>query len=226
MKQLRLAFIVAGKDLRSEFRTKETLNAAVSFSVAVLLLFSFAFDPSPETVREMGGGLLWMVFLFAGAMVLNRSFARELPNDCLDALLTSQASATAIFLGKCFASFVVLLTVELLSLPVFTLFYNVHWKGQWGWLALVIALATWAIVVIGVTFAALTVNLRLRELMLPVIVYPMMIPAMLAAFQLTGLIINGEPVAGDNLLFVRLLIGFDLIFTSLALLVSDAILVG
>lgn len=226
MRQLRLALAVASKDLRSEIRSKETLNAAVSFTVAVLLLFSFAFDPSPDLVRDIGGGLLWLVFLFAGALVLNRSFARELPNDCMDALLTTQATPAAIFVGKCMASFTVLLLVEFLALPVFTLFYNIHWKGNWGWLLIVMALATWAIVVIGVTFAALTVNLRIRELMLPVLLYPMLIPPMMAAFHLTGLILAGEPIAGDQLLFVRLLVGFDVIFTSLALLVTDAILIS
>lgn len=226
MKQLRLALAVAAKDLRSEFRSKETLNAAVSFTVAVLLLFSFAFDPSPDMLRDIGGGLLWLVFLFAGALILNRSFARELPNDCMDAILTTQASSSAIFIGKCLASFVVLLIVEVFALPVFTLFYNVHWTGNWGWLIFVMLMASWSIVVIGVTFAALTVNLRLRELMLPVLLYPMLIPPMMAAFHLTGLVLSGDPFTGDHFLFVRLLVGFNVIFTALALLVTDAILIS
>ena len=78
---------IAGKDLRAEFRSKETINASISFAVVILLLFSFAFDPTVEQTRAMAGGLLWIVFAFAGALVLNRSFSRDLPNDCLDALI-------------------------------------------------------------------------------------------------------------------------------------------
>ena len=83
---LRQTLAVAGKDLRAELRSKETINASLSFALVILLLFSFAFDPGAETVRDISGGLLWLVFAFAGALILNRSFARELMNDCLDSL--------------------------------------------------------------------------------------------------------------------------------------------
>lgn len=214
------------KDLRSELRTKETLNAAVSFSVAILLLFSFAFDPTAESTREFGGGLVWMVFLFASTLVLNRSFARELPNDCLDVLLASPASASAIFLGKALASFAIILVVELLCFPVFGLFYRIQVFEQPLLLLAVATLATWAITVIGATFSALTVNLRLRELMLPVMIYPMLIPPMMAAFQLTTSLFSGEPLRPEDLLWFRMLIGFDIIFTSLAVALMDAVLVN
>lgn len=217
---------IATKDLRSELRTKETLNAAVSFSVAILLLFSFAFDPTAESTREFAGGLVWMVFLFASTLVLNRSFARELPNDCLDVLLASPASASAIFLGKALASFSIILVVELLCFPVFGLFYNIRVFEQPMLLLGVAALATWAITVIGATFSALTVNLRLRELMLPVMIYPMLIPPMMAAFQLTGVVLSGEPLRPEDWLWFRMLIGFDIIFTSLAVALMDAVLVN
>src|SRR5581483_4125425 len=88
---IRMILAIAGKDLRTEIRTKETINAALAFAVVILLLFSFAFDPTSDQVREIAGGLLWLVFLFAGALVLNRSFSRELTNDCLDALISSPA---------------------------------------------------------------------------------------------------------------------------------------
>ncbi|BDC50020.1 cytochrome c-type biogenesis heme exporter protein B [Bryobacterales bacterium F-183] len=217
---------IAMKDLRSELRTKETLNAAVSFSVAILLLFSFAFDPTAESTREFAGGLVWMVFLFASTLVLNRSFARELPNDCLDVLLASPASASAIFLGKAIASFAIILVVELLCFPVFGLFYNIRVFDQPLLLLAVATLATWAITVIGATFSALTVNLRLRELMLPVMIYPMLIPPMMAAFQLTTSMLSGEPLRPEDWLWFRMLVGFDIIFTSLAVALMDAVLVN
>src|SRR5579862_36737 len=122
-----LIWTIAAKDLRSELRTKEAINASVAFSIVILVLFSFAFDPSSEQLQEFSGGLLWLVFSFAGALVLNRSFARETQNDCLDGLLASPAPASALFLGKSLANFVLLIVVEFVSLPVFALFYNLHW---------------------------------------------------------------------------------------------------
>ncbi|MDP2999324.1 MAG: heme exporter protein CcmB [Acidobacteriota bacterium] len=223
---LRDSLTIAAKDLRSELRTKEALNASVSFSLVILLLFSFAFDPSAEQTREISGGLLWLVFAFAGALILNRSFARELPNDCLDALIASPISGAALFAGKAAANFLLLLAVEAVSLPVFGVFYNIRWWGQFWQLAGVLALGTWAMTVIGTMFSALTVNLRLRELMLPTLVYPVMIPALMSAIQLTTHLVGGEPLGGDVLVWLRLLVAFNVIFTALALSLVETVLVG
>ena len=223
---LRDSLTIAAKDLRSELRTKEALNASVSFSLVILLLFSFAFDPSADQTREFSGGLLWLVFAFAGALILNRSFARELPNDCLDALIASPISGAALFAGKAAANFLLLLAVEAVSLPVFGIFYNIRWWDQFWQLAGVLALGTWAMTVIGTMFSALTVNLRLRELMLPTLVYPVMIPALMSAIQLTTHLIGGQPLGGDVLVWLRLLVAFNVIFTALALSLVETVLVG
>src|SRR5574341_604642 len=217
---------IAAKDLRAELRTKEALNASLSFALVILLLFSFAFEPTAEQTREISGGLLWMVFAFAGALILNRSFARELPNDCLDALVSSPVSGAALYFGKSLANVVLLLAVELISLPVFGVFYNVRWARQFWPLMLVMALATWGLTVIGTMFSALTVNLRLRELMLPTLVYPMLIPGLMAAIQLTTPLIAGQPLSGDLSAWLKLLVGFDIIFTALALALVETVLVG
>jgi len=222
----RQALTIAAKDLRAELRTKEALNASLAFSIVILVLFSFAFDPDSETAREMSGGLLWVVFSFAGALALNRSFAREMQNDCLDALLASPVPPAALFVGKALANYALLLAVEFVSLPVFGLFYNIRWTGQFWSLLLVVLLGTWALTAIGTIFSALTVNLRLRELMLPVLVYPLMIPALMAAITLTTDLLSGTPLGPNNLLWVRLLVGFNLIFTALAVAFVDTVLVG
>lgn len=181
MAVVRQSLFIAGKDLRAEMRTKEAINASLAFAVVILVLFSFAFDPSEEQNRVIAGGLLWIVYAFAGTLLLNRSFARELPNDCLDALVAAPVPAAALFIGKCLANFVLLIAVELVSLFVFGIFYNVRWYVQFWPLMLVLLLGTWGLTVIGTIFSALTVNIRLRELMLPLLVYPMMIPALMAA---------------------------------------------
>src|SRR5437763_874345 len=138
---------IMAKDLRAELRTKEAINASFAFALVVLLLFSFAFDPEAETTREISGGLLWIVFAFAGTLVLNRSFARELPNDCLDALVAAPVSGAALFLGKALANFLLVMAMELVSLPVFCILYNVWFP--FGQMIVVLALGTWALTVIG-----------------------------------------------------------------------------
>ena len=222
---LRLSFAIAAKDIQSEWRTKEALNSACSFSIVVLLMFSFAFDPGAESTKEFAGGLLWLVFMFAGSLIVNRSFSRELPNDCLDVLIASPVPPAALFLGKAFACFVLLMVIELISLPVFGIFYNITWWRQPAWLAVALGLTTWAMSVIGSLFSALTVNLRLRELMLPMLLYTMLIPALMGAIRLTSLALANEPITGDELIWLKVLVAFDIIFTSLSLALVDFVLV-
>jgi heme exporter protein B len=222
---LRQSLTIASKDLRSELRTKEALNASVAFALVILLLFSFAFEPTEVETRQISGGLLWLVFAFAGALILNRSFARELANDCLDALVAAPISGAALFLGKAVANLALLVAVELICLPVFGVFYNVPWTLQFWPLMLVVLLGAWGLTVVGTMFSALTVNLRLRELMLPMLVYPIMVPGLLAAVQLTTPLVMGQPLAGDLMPWLRLLIAFDVIFTALALALVETVLV-
>jgi len=226
MEFVRQTLVIARKDLRAELRTKEAINAALAFSIVILVLFSFAFDPGEQETIEMSGGLLWIVFAFAGTLVLNRSFAREVPNDCLDALVAAPISGAALFLGKALANFMLVIAVELVSLPVFGIFYNVHWTGHVWSLLFVLALGTWGLTVIGTIFSALTVNIRLRELMAPLLVYPMLIPALMSAMKLTMDLIAGKPLGGENEVWLRLLVVFDVIFTALSLVLLETVLVG
>jgi heme exporter protein B len=226
MSFLQQALAIAGKDLRSEVRSKETVNASLSFALVILLLFSFAFDPGSDQVREIAGGLLWLVYAFAGTLILNRSFARELVNDCLDALISSPASGAQLFFGKCLANYALLMVVECVSFPVFIIFYNARWPARWGLLFLVMLLGTWGITVIGTLFSAMTVNLQLRELMLPTLVYPMLIPALLGAIRLSTVLIAGEALETDDQIWFKLLAGFDVIFTILSLALVEIVLVG
>src|SRR5580693_4194628 len=174
------ALAIAGKDLRTELRTKESINASVSFSWVILVLFSFAFDLDREEKLALSGGLLWLVYAFAGALIVNRSFAREVPNDCLDVLIASPAPGWAIFLGKAVACFALLMTVELISLPVFGLFYNINWTTAF---------------------------------------FPLLIPMLIGAMEMTTGLLNGNAVFSD----IRLLVVFDVIFTSLAIYLIDFI---
>jgi len=194
---LRQVWTIAAKDLHSELRTKEAWNASIAFSVVILLLFSFAFDPSSEQIREFSGGLLWMTYAFAGALVLNRSFARELQNDCLDALIASPVSSAALFVGKALANFALLFAVEVVSLPVFVLFYNLQWGAAQVWpMLLVMVLGTWGLTVIGTLFSALTVNPAMTIAALAERAMPGIVRAAQArgvAVTYTGSLPDGDP---------------------------------
>ncbi len=226
MNSFRQIWVVAAKDLSIELRTKESSNAAGAFSIAILLIFSFAFDPTADTTREFAGGLLWIVFAFAGALVFNRGFARELPNECLDALLASPLSAASLMIGKALANFAMLIVVEAVSLFVFGIFYNINWTKHPLELAGVLGLGTWGISVLGSVFGALTVNLRLRELMLPVIIYPLLIPLLIGCIEFTNTVLGNQPVAAGDWVWMKLLLVFDLVFSVLAILLADTILVN
>jgi heme exporter protein B len=226
MRTIRQALQVARKDLAVELRTKESLNAAGAFAIVILLLFSFAFDPAAEETKEIAGGLLWLVFAFAGALVFNRGFARELPNECLDALLSSSLSPASLLVGKALANFVMLLVVEALSLLVFGIFYNMRWWLRPWELVGIFALATWGVSIIGGVFGALTVNLRLRELMLPVLIYPLLIPLLMSAIVLTNTLLANGAMSADQLIWVRVLGVFDIVFTALAVALAETILVN
>lgn len=214
------------KDLRAELRTKEAINASFAFALVILLMFSFAFDPEADTTREISGGLLWIVFAFAGTLILNRSFAREIPNDCLDALIAAPVSGAVLFLGKAIANFFLVLAVELVALPIFGIFYNVKWAQQFWELMGVLALATWGMTVIGTIFSALTVNIRLREVMLPMLTYPILVPALIGAMRLTAGLVMGKPISGDDTAWLRMLIGFDVMYTVASLVLVETVLVG
>ena len=220
----RQAGVIAAKDLRAELRTKEAINSSLAFALVILLMFSFAFDPLADTTREIAGGLLWIVFAFAGTLVLNRSFARELPNDCLDGLIAAPLSGAALFLGKACASFLLVLGVQLVSLPVFGVFYNVPWTRQFPELLLV--LGTWGLTVVGTISSALTVNIRLRELMLPMLTYPILFPALLGAMQLTAVLMAGNPIGPGETGWLKMMVGFDVIYTAVSLALVETVLVS
>jgi heme exporter protein B len=222
---LRLVFVIFAKDLRAELRTKEAVNAALAFAIMILVLFSFAFDPGAEETKMYAGGLLWIVFAFAGTLVLNRSFARELPNDCLDALIAAPVSGAVLFLGKALANYLLVLAVELVALPVFGIFYYVRWYEHFWQMMLVLALGTWGITVIGTVFSALTVNIRLREVMLPMIIYPMLVPALMGLMQLTVDLVSGKTIWVDSL-WLKVLVSFDILYTAASLALIEIVLVG
>jgi heme exporter protein B len=211
------------KDLRLEWRAKDSINGMLFFSLLVVVVFSLAFDPTayPTIARQISGGLLWVGLLFAAMTALNQSWARELRNQVLDAQRLAPAPASALFVGKALANFLFVLGVEAVLAPVFAVFYNLHPLGN-GWLLLLILpLGTWALVVNGTFFAALSLRTRSREMLLPLVLLPVSAPALLAMIQTTTAVLTGEFEPG---LWLRLLVAYDIVFTTLCVLLFDLVL--
>jgi heme exporter protein B len=206
----RAAAAILGKELRTEFRTRELVNATVVFALIVVVLFSVSFDPSSEDSRRLGPGLLWIAFLFAGSLMLQPSFVREQANETLSALRLAPIDPFAILLGKMCANFLFLALAELVLLPVFAVFYNVSFLPVLGRLLLVLALGTLGIVIPGTVFSAVAAQARMRELLLPLLLLPVLIPVLIASAEATAALLADPPVLVS--IWVQLLAGFDVIF--------------
>jgi heme exporter protein B len=211
------------KDLRLEWRARDSINGMLFFTLLVVVVFSLAFDPTayPIVARQIAGGLLWVGLLFAAMTALNQSWTRELRNGLIDAHRLSSAPASALFVGKALANFLFVSAVELVMTPVFAVLYNIHPAGNSPMLLLILPLGTWAIVINGTFFAALGLRTRNRELLLPLVLFPVTAPALLAMIQATTCVLTGEPGVA---LWTRALVGYDIVFTTLAVLLFDVVL--
>jgi heme exporter protein B len=222
MSTARAASIVLAKELRLELRTRELLSATLVFALIVIVMFSYAFDPTPAESRRYGPGLLWIAFLFAGSLMLHPSFAREQAGDTMDALRLSPISSFAILLGKMAANFIFLAAAEVVLVPIFSVLYDVPLAGIIGRLILVLGLGTLGLVIAGTVFAAISAHSRMRELMLPLLLLPVLAPLLVAAVQATRALL-ADPPSLDSA-WVTFLAAFDVIFMTASWLVSDFLL--
>src|SRR6202048_2264473 len=177
--------VLLGKELRTEFRSRELLVTTVVFILMVVVLFSFTFDPSYAESRRFGPGLLWMAFLFAGSLMLQPCFLREQGNDTLSALRLTVDDPFAIFLAKLIANTLFLLLTELLMLPVFSVLYNVAVLPQLHWLILVLFLGSLGVSIAGTALAAVSAQARMGELLLSLLLLPLLTRVLVASTEVT-----------------------------------------
>ncbi|MGH9534200.1 MAG: heme exporter protein CcmB [Terriglobales bacterium] len=209
------------RDLRIEWRDRQALNAMLFYALLVIVIFSFAFEAQAALTVRVGGGLLWVAFLFAGLLALDRAFGREAAGDCLTGLAISPASRAATLAGKCAAAFVLMLAIEAILVPLFAVLFNAPAVARWGGIALTVVLGTWALAATGTYFSALGAHSRQRTLLLPLLLLPVAIPAVIAMVQATQLYLNGR---GDTGFWLQLLVAYDAIFTALGVLLADVVL--
>lgn len=219
------AWIVARKDVLVERRSKETLNALVFFSLLLVFAFQFALGPDRERLAQATPGLLWLGFVLASLLGLGRTFLVERENDCWEALLLTPGDKSAIYVGKLAGNLLLMLAVEILLVALFTLFFNVDVSAALPALGLVIILGTVGVASVGTLFAAMTANVRARELLFPVLLLPVLVPVLLATVKATEGALAGEPFSAYAH-WLQLLGAADVIYLVAGLLTFDFILEG
>ena len=216
-----ITLVTLAKDIRLEWRSKDALNAMLFFSLLVVVIFSFSFDPNADESRQIAGGLIWVAFLFAAVVALNQTWARELRNQVLDAYRVSPAAPNALFLAKALGNFILVSLLEGLMGPLFIVFYNLRALGPAWQLIPVALLGTWALVVNGTFFAAMSLRTRSREIMLPLLLFPISIPAVQSMVEATRIILSGD---GSARFWIVLLLTYDVVFITACLALFETVL--
>ena len=211
----RKVWAIVAKDIAAELHTREMVSAMLVFSVLSLLIFSLALDLRGAVARAAAPGVLWATVAFAGTLGLSRSFAREQQTGCIDGLLLAPVDRSAIFFGKSIGNLLFMAVVEVVLLPLFSAIFDVPLL-QPGVLV-VTALGTVGYAAVGTLLAAIAVNTRAREVMLPILLLPLAIPALIAAVQATGYLVEGGTLAEVGG-WVRLLVAYDLIIVAVSML--------
>jgi heme exporter protein B len=219
---LRLALIIAAKDVRAELRSRTALLSALVFAALVLVVFNFARDPTTVAAGVLAPSVLWVTFALAAMVAMNRGFMIERENAALDGLLLAPLPREALFLGKLLANLAFVGAVELVTLPLFTLFFNISlWSRLPGFLAVTV-LATIGFVAVGTIFSAMAVRTRFAELLLPVLLLPFMVPPLIGAVQVTSRLLDGRPLS-EVWGWLRLLALYDVVFVTLCTLAFSAV---
>jgi heme exporter protein B len=215
---LRAIGAIVWKDLAAELRSRELLGAMLVFALLVILIFNFALELDVRTRQTITSGVLWVTFVFAGTLGLNRSMAVEKDRGCLDGLLLAPVDRSAIYFGKMLANWIFMLIVAAIVIPVYGVLYNVNLFNA-GLLG-VILLGSLGYIGVGTLLASMAVQARTRDILLPILLFPVVLPALLAAIKATnGFLLGLEMV--DIRPWLNLLIVYDVVFLAVAFMLYD-----
>jgi heme exporter protein B len=215
-----LAIVI--KDVSAELRTREMVSSMLVFSLLVILIFNFAFDLRADNQRTLAPGVLWVAIAFGGMLGLSRSFIVEMDRGSIEGLLLAPMDRSAIYLGKMLGNVLFMAGVEIIILPVFVVLFNLS-AGDLLPLAGIMVLGTIGFAGVGTLFSAMAVHTRAREVLLPVLLFPVVIPVMLSAVRLTAAVLDGLPLA-EVQNWLSLLIAFDAIFLALSVILFDYVM--
>ncbi|MBI5788241.1 MAG: heme exporter protein CcmB [Candidatus Schekmanbacteria bacterium] len=216
-------WLIVWKDLVIELRTKEMLSAMFIFSLLVVIIFNFAFDPGMSYIKDVAPGILWVAITFAGTLGLNRSFINEQENGCLYGLMLAPIDRGAIYLGKFLGNLLFMLLIEIFLFPIFVVFFNLSVLQSLPLLLLIAFLATVGFAAVGTLLAGMAANTKTREILLPILFFPLVVPVIIAAVKSTGRVLNGDPM--DQLAgWLQLLAAFDIIFLVVCFLTFEYVI--
>jgi heme exporter protein B len=207
------------KDFTVELRRKETVVSMMMFGLLVMVIFSFAFEPSGAERAAVAPGILWVALTFSGMIGLNRSLAIDLDNDALQGLLLAPVSRGSLYIGKVLSNFMFMLLSDVVVLLMFIVFNNLQLDAALAWIVLVAALGTFGFAAVGTILSMISSNTRMREVMLPVLQIPLTLPMIISAVGATALALEGETEGFS--LFVNLVIAFDIIFLVISYMVFE-----
>ena len=214
---------VAWKDLTTERRSKANFNAVVFLAALMLLMFGFALGPDTATLRAAAAGILWLTVLFSGNLAFHRSYQVELDGGALETLLLYPGARSSIFLGKLLANLVFVLLVEVILIPLAIVLYSIPMTGTLGMVLVVVFLGTFGFVTLGTFYASMASRSRAREVLLPLLLFPMLVPVLVAAVEGTAALLAGDAM-GDSGRWIQLLIAFDIIFLGASIIAFGAVI--
>lgn len=215
---LRAMTAIIRKDLAAEWRSRELFSAMLVFALLVILIFNFALELDARARASVTSGVLWVTFAFAGTLGLNRSMATEKDRGCLDGLLLAPVDRAAIYFGKAIGNLVFMFIVELIVLPVYSILYNTN-LFQPG-LLLVVLLGSIGYVAVGTLLATMAVQTRTRDILLPILLFPLIVPVLIAAVKASGGFLQGMAF-NEVVNWINLLLVYDVIFIALAFMIFD-----
>lgn len=206
------------KDLMSEFRTKSIASSVLVFAVLVIIIFNFAFKSDSDTIGLVAPGVLWVTFIFAGILSLGRSFVMEKEKGCLEGLMLCPVSRDVLYWGKMISSLIFMLVIEAVVFPVFLILFDLPlWMPR---LIIVALLGTLGFASVGTLFSALAANTKARDMALPIIFLPVVMPVVISAVKATDLILNGG-TWNEMASWLEILVAFDIIFLVVSALVFE-----
>ncbi|NLL19064.1 MAG: ABC transporter permease [Clostridia bacterium] len=219
----RQAWHIFWKDLLMEWRSKQTISSMLIFAIMVVVVFAFAFQPTRELTKAVFPGMVWVAFVFSGILGLNRAFVSEKQQDCLMGLIMAPLDRSSIYFGKVLGTVFLMGFIELVALPLFFIFFDYRVQGSLLLLVLVIFLGTLGFATVGTFLAALAANARSSELLLPLILFPILVPVLIASVKATGIVLTGGEIK-ELMSWIRVLGVYDLIFMIVPFLLFEYVL--
>lgn len=223
MSDLRIVGILIWKEVTAEFRTRELIFSMLLFALLVVVIFNFTFEPGSQATAEAAPGILWVAFTFAGVLGLHRAFSREVENGCLHGLMLAPIDRGLIFLGKMSGNLIFILIIEIFTLPLFAVLFNLSLLPGLIRLIVILLLATLGFAAVGTLFSAIAINTRTREIMLPILLFPVEVPVILAAVNATAAVLNGRDWSAISG-WLKILLAFDLLFVMVCYVTFEYVL--